>query len=647
MKKTGFQSILVLLCLLLQHSLYPAQEMSLADAVQNFASDKKGTRIAVFDFTNTDGTKTRYDGFIADTIIGELSRYKLTLLERKRLELLLKEQTLSQSGVIDSEKAVELGMLLPVDVLVSGSYTCFDDRLVINGRFINVSTGEIIYAFTSTLKNIPKEKDTSEKPEEQTCDAEWKAIKKALNNLRTKSSVQKAVAVAIQTPFAGKCGKIHYEVIYVFSRHDIYPEKYKRFLISTMNAIESPSKDTRTREIMRYFASDKKIDNDEWKSCVESLKRMKAFSLHVPLGYMLNNSHEDKSVVKKRADEIMRLAVEKIIGRPVSINAVDILFSMLYALKTWNLQKDMDNAEYVFSRYMHLIPDNDKYNEKGTKYLESIYYAEEKSRSTQKKIVDLIIAFFSSRNPSELLAEETADLLNSLDSRIHSSHQRDEVKKAAFKEDQSRINTSLQDLYCLALNIAINRGYTSLIEKRKLYVLTNGMQCPHAPSIAGLEADMRSRDWDRKLEAIELLSKIGKGAQPAQDTIITYLGQQGYGSKGGKLRSLCARTLGNIKTTNPKGITMLIESFPDYDQGVSHEAEEAIAKIGLPALPYLIDGLKHKHHAVRLRCAKALGNLGRRAQKAVPELEKIAAADQNPYVRKQARGAVQMIRNDY
>ena len=435
--------------------------------------------------------------------------------------------------------------------------------------------------------------------------------------------------------------------MYVFSRHDIYPEKYKHFLISTLNAIESPSKDTRTREIMRYFASDKKIDNDEWAACLESLKRMKAFSMHVPLGYMLNNSHEQKSRIKIRADEIMGLAVDKKIGRPVPIDAVDILFSMLYALKTWNLQKDMDTAEYVFGRYMHLIPDSDKYNKKGTTYLESIYFAEEKSRSTQKKIVQLIIAFYSGRTPSELLAEETADLLNSLDSRIHSSHLRNEVKKAALKEDQSRINTSLQDLYCLALNIATNRGYTSLIEKRKLYVLTNGMKCPHAPSIADLEADMRSRDWDRKLEAIEMLSKIGEGAQPAQDTIITYLGQQGYGSKGGKLRSLCAKTLGNIKTTSPRGITMLIESFPDYDHGVSHEAEEAIARIGLPALPYLIDGLKHKHHAVRLRCAKALGNLGRRARKAVPELEKIAAADQNPYVRKQARGAVQMIRNDY
>ena len=58
-------------------------------------------------------------------------------------------------------------------------------------------------------------------------------------------------------------------------------------------------------------------------------------------------------------------------------------------------------------------------------------------------------------------------------------------------------------------------------------------------------------------------------------------------------------------------------------------------------------GLVHEYHAVRYGCAEALGNLGRKAEEAVEELKKIAKKDDNPYVRKQAKGAVQMIKNSF
>ena len=158
---------------------------------------------------------------------------------------------------------------------------------------------------------------------------------------------------------------------------------------------------------------------------------------------------------------------------------------------------------------------------------------------------------------------------------------------------------------------------------------------------------MRSGEWSRKLKAIELLSKIGTAAKPAEQTVIRYLGQQGFGRNGGRLRRFCALTLGNIKTHDPKGISLLIELFPDYDNGVSREAKETIKKIDVVALPYLIKGLAHEHHAVRYGCAEALGNLGEKAEEAVEELKKIAQKDEDPYVRKQAKGAVQMIKNSF
>ena len=122
----------------LSFSYAAASSQSIPDAIKKFAKNKKRMRIAVLDFANTSGEKTRFDGYISDTIVSELSKYSLTLLERKRLKMLLKEHALSQSGVVDSEKALEMGMLLHLDFILSGSYTKNCHSVVVNLRFINV-----------------------------------------------------------------------------------------------------------------------------------------------------------------------------------------------------------------------------------------------------------------------------------------------------------------------------------------------------------------------------------------------------------------------------------------------------------------------------------------------------------------------------
>ena len=82
----------------LSFSYAAASSQSIPDAIKKFAKNKKRMRIAVFDFANTSGEKTRFDGYIADTIVSELSKYSSTLLERKRLKMLLKEHALSPEG---------------------------------------------------------------------------------------------------------------------------------------------------------------------------------------------------------------------------------------------------------------------------------------------------------------------------------------------------------------------------------------------------------------------------------------------------------------------------------------------------------------------------------------------------------------------
>ncbi len=618
-----------------------AEEISISEAVKKFAQDKKRMRIAVMDFVNTDEKKSGFDAFIADTILSELGKYQITLLERKRLETLLKENELSQSGIVDPEKAVKLGMLLPVDVIVSGSYTAVQGKILINGRFIHVGTGEILYAFTSYM-NIPESDPVVKANDEKSkCEKAQETVKKRLEDLRTETSIKGAVESAVKIPFSGECGNIHYRVISVFQRYKINPAEYENFLISTLNSIDNPSDDERAREIIRYFAFDGIIDSDEWKAGMESLKKHQSYILHIPIGYLLKNGTADKSLTGKRSEEIINLGIDKKIGRPVSALPEDILYTILSALR----KEDINSAVPIYDKYKYLMPDNDKYNKKMSGLLTSMYF-DAGERKTQKEILTILIGFFNNRK-SETMSEECADFIKDINVKIENGYEKDKDKINAYKEDVIYINKSLQELFCMSVGNAKKQRYRYIVEERVLYILSNKMKCEFSPSIKDLEADMSSGDWDKKLAAVEMLSKIGAAAAEAEGTVIKYLGQQGYGSQGGKLRSLCAKTLGNIRSTNPEGISRLIESFPDYEDGVSYEAEESIKNIGLPAMPYLIRGLAHKEHAVRVRCAKALGNLGKNAKSAVPELKKLVEKDDDPYVQKEAAGAMQMITNDF
>ncbi len=632
------------------HLSAEVSKQSISDAIKGFAENKKRMRIAVLDFVNTSGQKTQYDGYIADTIISELSKYSLTLLERKRLELLLKEHALSQSGIVDSEKALKMGMLLPVDVIVSGSYTQIGSKVIVNGRFIHVGSGEILYAFTASINT--EAKLSAGKDTKPVCDPIWEPVVNALKNLKDKEAVNHAAKFAVSIPFdESECGKIHYKIMYTFSRYQKYPVKYNEFLLETLSLIDDPSHDNRTQEILEFLSADKTVDSKEWTVMLSTFKKIDENSWmknRILLSRMLNNQYEKKNTVRKRIDEIMSLTKEKKIGRPVPVTEENMFFDILDCLNNVYPREDMSNQVYLFKKYQKVIPDTEEYNKKATPKLIDIYYTAH-NRDLQKHALEQLIRFYRSREKTSFLASEIGLTVWDIERRSidrYGHYEQNKDKKAHYKNDLKVLNTSLAELMCHSVTVR-----WSEVEYIKEYMLKNGIKCEHIPTIQNLEDDMRSGDWDKKLKAIELLSKIGIAAKPAEQTVIKYLGQQGFGRNGDRLRRFCALTLGNINTADPKGITLLIESLstPDSNSefGVIREAEKAIKKIGVTALPYLIKGLDHENRRVRYRCIEALANLGKKAEDAVEKLEEIAEKDEIPSIRQQAMEAIQWIKSDF
>lgn len=109
--------------------------------------------LAVLNFDNNTG-RSDYDPMgrgLAAMMISDLAASpELKLVERERMQDLLKEQEMQQSPMFDSTTAVKAGQLLGAEFVAAGSLAAAGQELRIDMRMINVETGEIIKTARAT-----------------------------------------------------------------------------------------------------------------------------------------------------------------------------------------------------------------------------------------------------------------------------------------------------------------------------------------------------------------------------------------------------------------------------------------------------------------------------------------------------------------
>jgi TolB-like protein len=109
-------------------------------------------RLTVAEFTTIDGGESDIGKLIAEKITTKLSQVgELRVIERKQLNKILAEQKLSLSD-ITAEEEKEVGQILNVDAIISGTIAHLDDYIEINARMIDVTTGEIYCAINHKEK---------------------------------------------------------------------------------------------------------------------------------------------------------------------------------------------------------------------------------------------------------------------------------------------------------------------------------------------------------------------------------------------------------------------------------------------------------------------------------------------------------------
>lgn len=104
-----------------------------------------GGNIAILDLTITAGVTASDQQMIADRLEMELIATKVyTVLERRKISNMLSEQGFQQSGACEgSECQVQMGQLLGVDQIVTGSLGKIGSVYTMNVKIVDVLTGAI------------------------------------------------------------------------------------------------------------------------------------------------------------------------------------------------------------------------------------------------------------------------------------------------------------------------------------------------------------------------------------------------------------------------------------------------------------------------------------------------------------------------
>ncbi len=129
--KTNLAVLICSFCILLFSNLGAGEKISLA--VLDF---KNNSSIIRFD---------RLEKAVPEMLKTELSRYQgIVVVERSKIESILSEQALAQTGLIEDMTAQEVGRMVGAQYIIAGEINKADNRLRIDAHLIKVTTGQIL-----------------------------------------------------------------------------------------------------------------------------------------------------------------------------------------------------------------------------------------------------------------------------------------------------------------------------------------------------------------------------------------------------------------------------------------------------------------------------------------------------------------------
>jgi hypothetical protein len=617
-------------------------------------------RLAVAAFTPTGtsdpATAPLFGDWFAETLASaaRMALPSLKLYERTRLDAVLAENELTLSGLVDERLAQRIGQLAPIDALLAGTYTPLAGNVDVNCRLVDVVTGEVLMSRVERIRTTPDldallaPRGVSvavqpEKPPEDPCVQRAEVVRRLLKDLSSPAKVSEVAAPAAEIPFEPGCGEVHFDVLAAFRRAGVRDASYGTFLMRELSRIAFPSDDDRARAILTYAAADG-VDEAEWQAGLAVLRKSdpRAFSSYLVILLQTNEKQRSETYYATafaRMDGFMDAVRRGGVGLPVPASAETAFGELLDA---WNYVYAEDNRPlaHLYEKHAAMLrPDRDL--EQRIDSLLSLMYQREADPGRKMTCLGWVTDRFLARTVDEALAEDVFEFLKDFELTDYRLKHPEELAKAPPEHLPVAV-AALRPLFCRIVGLT---KFRSQLEDRIDFCLEQGIECPGVvPGPVEAAALVRSADWTERLRGAEMLSKMGSRAAAAEAALVARFDdtEGGSGAEVTVFQNLAAQTLGNIRTSDPKSLALLFDALSSLNNGVADKAWNALAKIGRPAVPWLVKGLQGDSGSVQVYCSRALERIGPAGAEALPALRALLS-DGNRDIAKAAEKAVEAI----
>lgn len=635
-------------------------------------------RLAVVPFAATKSSvqaSAQFGEYITETIIGSLGNHadKIKLFERTRLDAILKEHEFILSDLMKPAAALKIGQLAPIDALLSGTYTKLKSYIDVSARLMDVASGEILVSYNGRIKmnknlaalfpsngdarstnsspnstpvnvtinnNVnPSSTTISSKSIAEICKEKVAEFQTKLNDLSTQEKIQAVINEAMKTPFDNLCGRLHYDLMYSFTRFKIDDPGYKQFLLATLDTIAFPAADDRAYEIVRFVVTDNQVDEAEWKAGFHCISRIGNYSLSTYLSYLIAKPTAiDFNTNKLRIANYFNMATSGKMGLPRPLSYETAFFEMMEGLKNNQVL-----SQHVYKVYADRLVLDDKTKATLFSELHAMYKGED-DPMRKSEIMGWISDFVNTNDYSKA-HEQLYDF--AWDFNFTYNDARNAEIKKEFPEADLRILTSrCQDKFSKYVMLT---PYPSQQEDRINFCVKYNISVPGViPTIKEADVILKGNNLDEQLRVMKLLSLMGDRPKEIENTLVSLFERRSLEDKSKlmEVQTLAIATLGDCKTANQKAIDYMIGVLHHYGND-TEAAKEALVKIGKSAVIPLVrrlDKTNDQDGGLQYQLITILGKIGKDASSAEKSISRILTINNNSDVRYAAEAALQAIK---
>lgn len=145
--KAGWRTAAIAL-LLCAPSAYPGDFDKLATQLSGAAKAQGRARVAILPFQVIGGKGSTSGRIVSERLVAPMmAGGQVEIVERAMLESVMREQQLQFSGVVDARSVKEIGKILNVDAVITGTVIALrNDKVEINARLIDTESAKILFA---------------------------------------------------------------------------------------------------------------------------------------------------------------------------------------------------------------------------------------------------------------------------------------------------------------------------------------------------------------------------------------------------------------------------------------------------------------------------------------------------------------------